>query len=379
MKMFSFLRGNRFAAPGFVCCAIIVSLCVSSSRAGYASETCDLSFDSSIQISTVAEQSAVAVNSSGYIVSAFRNLDAPNWGHGQIVCRLGKREPNGEVVWGKIQGTGLYGFWPAVAISKEGYIIFVYNTTAAKEKDAIANLCYRVGAINLNGDLDQWIDLKTGVLPWDAGYNAGIAMNDSGTIVGVHESGHYEKEGIFYRVGRLRNPTVGDFTIDWPTQWGIQYDTGVNPRIAINNYDEVVSVHQVPGESLLHYRAGMLERSEEAATAITLRDSRRYDDYGSDPSVALLDSGLVLEVHGYGTGSGFTELRTRTGWFNWADASSTIAWNEQVKNAVALDDSPAIAATGTFAVETHTVLFGQGGPRVQSSVALVCADALTAP
>jgi hypothetical protein len=283
------------------------------------------------------------------------------------------------VVWGKIQGTGLYGFWPAVAISKEGYIIFVYNTTAAKGADTITNLCYRVGAINLNGDLDQWIDLKTGVLPWDAGYNAGIAMNDSGTIVGVHESGEYKKEGIFYRVGRLRNPTVGDFTIYWPTQWGIQYDTGVNPRIAINNYNQVVSVHQVPGESLLHYRAGVLALWAGEAIDINFRDSRRYDDYGNDPSVALLDSGLVLEVHGYGTGSGLTELRTRTGWFNWADVSSTIAWNEQVKNAVALDDSPAIAATGTFAVETHTVLFGQGGPRVQSSVATVCADALAAP
>jgi hypothetical protein len=348
-----------------------VPLCVLHARAAQASETCDLRFHSIAQISTAAEESAVAANSSGYLVSAFRNLDAPNWGHGQIVCRLGKLQPDGTVMWGKIQGTGLYGHWPAVAISKEGYIVFVYNTTDSNERRA--DLFYRVGAINLNGDLDQWIDMKTDVLWWDAGYNAGIAMNDSGAIVGVHESGLRGGDGIYYRVGQFMDPAGGDLTINWVTgEWGIKYDTGINPRIAINNYDEVVSVHQVPGESLLHYRAGIIERLEGAAIGITFGDSRRYDDYGSDASVALLDSGLVLEVHRSGSGWASTELRTRTGWFNWEEVTSTIAWDEQVVNPVFMQDSPAIAAAGTFAVETHTGSFTGVEPRVHFSVAPLC-------
>jgi hypothetical protein len=133
----------------------------------------DFHFDESITISR-GEQSALAVHRSGLIVSVFRNFDPIFGKEGKIVYRIGKIHGS-HVAWGQIQETDAKGFWPAVAISKEGYVIIVHNNRATKNHNP--DLFYQVGWIDPNGHANQTITMKTDLIPWDAGHNVGIAMN----------------------------------------------------------------------------------------------------------------------------------------------------------------------------------------------------------
>jgi len=308
------------------------------------------------QIIGTGEQSSLAVHSSGLVVSVFKGRN-PDGSLGPIQYRIGKMHGS-NVTWGNTQFTAAQGYWPAVTISKEGYLIIVYSTESTNStlrngypnKDV--DLLYQVGWIDPNGDADQVISMKTGLLSWDAGHNVGIAMNANGVIVGVHTAGR-GGDGIYYRVGHLRNPAGNDYAVEWDSgEWGIKYDMGANPRIAINNHNQVVSVHQVPGENLLHYRRGVV-----SGGTIQFSESRRYDDYALDPSVALLDNGLVLEVHGNGHEEwyGQRKLMTRSGMLSPSNPAE-IQWADSYDNPIAEWDSPAIASNGRYAIETHTYL-----------------------
>jgi hypothetical protein len=161
--------------------------------------------------------------------------------------------------------------------------------------------------------------------------------------VGVHETGH-NSTGLYYRVGHLRNSAVGDYTIYWDSgTHGIQYDNGINPHIAINNFNDVVEVHQVPNEYLLHYRRGKIDAGQ-----IVFGPSKRYDNDGREPAVALLDDGLIIEVHVSGT-----YLHSRIGTLNPSKLDEII-WQQGVR--IYTDKAPeypAVAAAGTYAVQSH--------------------------
>jgi len=287
---------------------------------------------------------SVAVHSSGLILE-FHESQLVNE---SILYRLGQFAGTG-VIWSESHASGANGYWPTVAISKEGYVIMVHSNQSGKNG---ADLYYQVGRINpYAGPIQQTITWLTDFIHWDAGLNSSIAINDNGVIVGVHEAGR-GGDGLYYRVGHLRNPAGGDYTIQWDsTPWGVRYDTGVNPSIALNNLNEVVQAHQVPGETLLHYRRGTVV----SGGTINFGESRRYDTHATQPEVALLDSGLVLEFHTLGG------LISRTGRLSLSNAQE-IEWDEPVK----LDDyqhiaTPAVAATGTFAIATY-LRDGRGGP-----------------
>jgi hypothetical protein len=328
-------------------------------------QSCELDF-SSIAALGDGIQPSVAAHHSGLVVSVFTSRNSL----GPLVYRVGKL--NGlEITWGNNFYTGLNGYRPAVVISKAGDVLIVYSD---RDYKAGAFLLYRVGSLDPAGDEKQEITWRTSIKFWDYGYNAGIAVNNAGAIVGVHESGHDGGDGIYYRVGRFLNPAGDDFTIFWETgEWGIKYDTGVNPRIAVNDNDRVVSVHQVPGESLLHYRTGTLEQLAGVAIDIDFLDSRRYDDSGLAPSIALLDNGRVLEVHK--SGNGDLNLMSRTGQLNLSNASE-IVWDLMIRSPIRADNSPAIATNGTVAIETHMAVSadenGPAGPYIAYSVVPVC-------
>jgi hypothetical protein len=148
---------------------------------------------------------------------------------------------------------------------------------------------------------------------------------------------------MYYRVGHLRNPAGGDYTIQWDSpSWGVYYDDGINPHIAINNFNQVVAVHQVPGEHLLHYWRGTI-----TGGTIHFAQSRRYDENAERPAVALLDSGLVLEVHSLGG------LASSRGWLSLSN-SWEIEWSPAKKeDPNDCIEYPALAANGTYAIQTH--------------------------
>jgi hypothetical protein len=319
--------------------------------AGVAAETsgCDLKF-SPFHLYDAGLQSSIALHSSGRALEFHRsNLVDGIW------YRVGKQNPLNKnyIVWGHGQrASGANGYWPAVALSKEGYVIEVHSDRSSKSG---SQQLYRVGKIDPNGDENQSITWKTDLIHWDGGFHTSIAINNNGLIVGVDETNARSGTGLYYRVGQLRNPAGGDYTIAWSSGTaGVNYDDGINPHIAINNHNQVVEVHQVNGEQLLHYRRGTVSEGR-----ITFAASQRYDKYALQPAVALLDSGLVLEVQSQAglysreIHSSEDGLYSRTGKLDPAN-STLIEWSASVKNGDS--DSiqyPALAAIGGYAFQTH--------------------------
>jgi hypothetical protein len=301
---------------------------------------CDLEFNPS-SLYDYGVQSSIALHSSGLALEFHRaQMD------GRIFYRVGKQSPlnKNEIVWGNSQSANAYGYWPAVAISKEGYVIAVHSDNQYKSG---SQQYYQVGKIDPNGDEKQSISWKTDLVFWDGGFHTSIAINDNGLIVGVHETQFMSGTGLYYRVGQLRNPAAGEYTIAWSSGYnGVNYDDGKNPHIAINNQNEVVEVHQVTGATLLHYRRGTVSEGK-----ITFAASQRYDNEAWEPAVALLDSGLVLEVH-----SSFEGLYSRTGKLDPAN-SALIQWSLSLKNGGSETiEYPALATNGRYAFQTHEKL-----------------------
>jgi hypothetical protein len=290
-------------------------------------------------------QSSIALHSSGLALEFHRSQN--NFG---IWYRVGKQLPLNKnyIAWGNSQNLDQSGAWPAVALSKEGYVIVVYSNLQDK---GTSQQFYRVGKIDPNGDENQSINWRTDFIHWDGGFHTSIAINDNGLIVGVHESSTTfggviwgaTDTGLYYRAGHLRNPAGGDYTIAWRSgSTGVKYDDGVNPHIAINNQNQVVEVHQVTGESLLHYRRGTVGEGK-----ITFAASQRYNNSGAQPAVALLDSGLVLEVHSR------DGLNSRSGKLDPSN-SALIEWSPSVKiGGTASIAFPALATNGRYAFQTH--------------------------
>jgi Phosphatidylinositol-specific phospholipase C, X domain len=282
-------------------------------------------------------QTSNALHSSGLVLE-FHKSQA----NSGIWYRVGKLLGT-TVKWGNTQAAGTNGYWPAVAISKEGYVIVVYSNSSYGWG---SEQFYQVGTINPNGDENQSINWKRTGLNWDGGFHTSIAMNDKGVIVSVHESNSLSNNQLYYRVGHFRNPAGGDFTVAWDSgNLGNAYDVGINPHIAINNANQVVQVHQVPGSALLHYRRGIVSGGK-----INFGESQRYDNAADRPAVALLDNGTVLEMHCSGG------LSSRTGKLNPSN-SAIIDWSdcELLEKDTGSDGivNPAISTNGSFAIQTH--------------------------
>jgi hypothetical protein len=313
-------------------------------------DACDLQFGASRLLGNKDEHPTVALHSSGLVLQFFRTP-----GRAEISYRVGLKIGD-TVAWGSSQSSGRTGARPAVTISKEGYVILVNSD---RDYNTASQQYYRVGTIDpYSTDLNQSITWKTESVHWDGGFNTSVAMNDSGVIVSVHQS-NTGGTGLYYRVGQLRNPAGGDYMIAWTSgSNGVGYDNGMNPAITINNHNQIVEVHQVTGENLLHYRRGTVSGGQ-----INFAESKRYDNHARQPAVALLDSGMVVEVHSLGG------LFSRTGTLSLSN-STDIEWASPVKvddDQTAVD--PAVATNGTDAVQIHELDYK---PELYFSTATIC-------
>ncbi len=280
--------------------------------------------------------SCVAVHPSGLVLEVHQSHALGNFGLWYHVGML----KGTSVTWGGSQSLGSsQGSWPSVAISKEGYVVLVRSSGQFKSGSVLR---YQVGKIDPYGGMNQsiaWLHYGD----WDAGFHSSIAINDNGVIVGVHETGH-SSTGLYYRVGHLTDPAAGNFAITWDSgRYGIQYDDGVNPHIALNNRNEVVEVHQVFGEDLLHYRRGTV-----SGGFINFAGSRRYDNNANRPAVALLDSGFVVELHG--------GVYARTGTLSPSNPE-VIEWSDSFRISDHAGTHPAVATDGTYVIGTWEYYF----------------------
>jgi len=237
-------------------------------------------------------QPALAMHPSGMVLEFHRS---DNWSS-SVWYKVGWLQGT-TVQWGPSRPALSNGYWPNVAITGDGHVLFVWSTGQSKQN---STLYYMVGKMDVPGGNAQSIQWLTNGHAFDAGHNSSVAMNEHGVIVSVHESAT-GGEGLFYRVGHFANLAGGDYNITWDSgSNGRHYDDGINPHIAINNNNEVVEVHQVPGEDLRHYRRGVVL----SGGIIDFRESKRYHDYAYEPSVVLLDNGQVLEMHAQGKDKG---------------------------------------------------------------------------
>ena len=103
--------------------------------------------------------------------------------------------------------------------------------------------------------------------------------------------------GLYYRIGYLNS----NLAITWVTGTnGVKYESGMNPHLTINSDNQVVEVHQVPGEWLLHYRQGKISVVVPGSSGINFQQSHRYSDHGERPVVAFIGGQQVVEMHNEG-------------------------------------------------------------------------------
>jgi hypothetical protein len=295
------------------------------------------------------EQTALAGHQSGLILEAHKTETTGGLG---LWYRLGSR--NGyKVVWGPSQRFPWDGTWPNVAMNNEGIVLFISSSGRFKSS---SNLHYAVGQVNPYGGTNQSITWLTPNYHFDSGFHSSTAFNNNGVIVEVHESGS-GGTGLYYRVGHLKDPSGGDFTIEWDSgDKGVKYDDGINPQIAIDNSDEAIEVHQVTAEHYMHYRRGPIFRGK-----INFGGSPRYDNDSQEATVMLLDNGGVVELH-----RGFTRgIFARTAILD-PNSADKIIWSK----ATLISDfisgearGPAVTTDGSHAIGTWTSFdtgFGNG-------------------
>jgi len=282
------------------------------------------------------EYSAVAAHSSGLALHFY------NAGYGAVYYQVGALAGE-RTYWAAPQLSHGPAWRPAVTISKEGFVIAVFSD---KQDGVGCKQYYRVGWINPHGRVDQSINWLTQVIYLDEGSKSSVAMNDSGFIVAAYEKYQNGRAGLNYRVGRLANPSSGNYTIQWLSgQGAIGYDEGINPHIAINNLNQVVEVHEVPGGHQLQSRRGIIAGNN--GSEIKFEQPQRYDDNAADPAIILTDNGMVLEVH---ISDG---LFSRVGTLIHSNQHE-IQWQRSTKVRENFDAvNPAFAADGVFAIVVY--------------------------
>jgi|SRR5580698_2419910 hypothetical protein len=280
-------------------------------------------------------QTAVAVVPSGGLIIEFHQSEQSASGIWYHIGRL--NNPGKQILWSDSHSIDASGDWPAVTVTKEGYVILALTPIGDK------TLHYWVGTINPTGSNGQTINWKLTEQVYDSGFHPSLSVNGNGKLVEVHESGSGGK-GIYYRVGHLQDPNAGQFNIVWDTgNYGTGYDNGINPHIAINDKNQIIEVHQVRGEKKLHYHRGLLQ-----GNSIVFEKSIRYDDFAEQPAVTLTNDGTVVECDIYDR-----ETYCGTGVLNARDPS-VVDWSTSVRigSYGYPNHFPAVSSNGTLTVST---------------------------
>ena len=118
-----------------------------------------------------------------------------------------------------------------------------------------------------------------------------VGINNAGYVVEVHQSQNNINE-LWYNTGQI---SADSSSITWllESKNPRQYDTGENPTVAINDHGIVVEIHGSENNDNLYYNVGKLNKT---TGKIQWLHKSHYDD-GDFPSVALNQDNSVVEVH----------------------------------------------------------------------------------
>ena len=215
------------------------------------------------------------------------------------------------------------GYNPSVAVNNSGTVVEVHETSNVLPWNH--KLYYKVGTIS--GTTIDW----GGDDDYDEGLQPSVAIDDNGNVVEVHKSqGH---DTLWYRVGKINGKSI---------TWGSshKYDSGVHPSVSINNKGQVVEVHKSQSYDKLWYRVGTL-----SGNTINWGNAHEYQS-GVNPSVALTDSGELVEVH---ESQGLTGLWQLSG----VISGSTINWSSSFNYDSGSKPRCGISSDGQLSIQVH--------------------------
>ena len=178
--------------------------------------------------------------------------------------------------------------------------------------------------------------------PYDNGINVDAAVNNSGMVVEVHNA-HSDPDELWYNAGVLdtTNKIVSWFPL---TDDQRHYSSGgTDPTVALNDSGRVVEVHATEGNNL-YYRTGVLDSGNGT---IEWSPSAKYDT-GRRPSVAINNDSMVVEVHQSPDGSDL--------WYNVGKVkqSGGITWGNMTKGRqYDSGEYPSVALCGDKILEAH--------------------------
>ncbi|MFA8300845.1 MAG: hypothetical protein ACEPOV_11830 [Hyphomicrobiales bacterium] len=217
------------------------------------------------------------------------------------------------------------GNYTGVAINRGGRIVEVHKA------QTLGNIYFRVGSVDHN--VISW----TPSVKYDTGQTPGVAINDHNTVVEVHKTESPFVNGIYYHVG-----THTGTTIEWGN--GFQYDNGTTPQVALNNNNVVVEVHKSQGNYGLWYHVGIVD---PVARTISWGNSYKYDGGGVNPSIAINNNNVAVEVHQAPTSG---RIWYRVGHID--PNSKTISWGNSVDYQSGSQPDVALLDNG-YVIEVH--------------------------
>jgi hypothetical protein len=171
---------------------------------------------------------------------------------------------------------------------------------------------------------------------YDVGEQPAIAMNAAGAVVEIHKT-QGPVGWLYWWVGQ-----VDGTTLRWTGHDTNKYDEGFNPSVALTNDNVVLEVHDSGGVLNTWYRTGKLVGNK---IDWSVGEHKKYDG-GRDPTVAVNRNGVVVEVHNREVGSPMY-------WSLGSLSGTKLSWKTQGKKYTeGYNPSVAINSSG-LVVEVH--------------------------
>jgi hypothetical protein len=238
------------------------------------------------------------------------------------------------------------GKWSDIAVNNGNVVVEVHNTTDSK------SLYYRVGKVN-GGKID-WGESHY----YDKGVRPSVAINNNGLVVEVHKSQGL-KNTFWHRLGQVEGGIIKWRNNDKSTEYGV----GLEPSVAITDDELVVEVHQSiihdDGSGQLYYHVGKVK-----GDTIDWGKSHYYDN-GVQPSVAITNDELVVEVH---TSQNFNTLYYHVGKVkgdNTIDWGKSHYYNDGVHPSVAITNDRLVVEVHQS--QSHNTLWYRGTGKVNNN------------
>ena len=179
---------------------------------------------------------------------------------------------------------------------------------------------------------------------YDVGSNPSCAINASGVVVEIHKT-QGPADYLYWWVGQ-----VNGVTLHWTGHDTDRFDKGYNPSVALTDGNVVLEVHDLGGVTLnCWYSTGVVSGDRIDW------DKGEKDKYtgGRDPTVAVNKQGVVVEVHN-------REVGDPLFWFVGQLSGTKLKWTGHDKDSFGNGVNPSVAinSSGTV-VEVHDSGFGR--------------------